>query len=59
VAEQVASTMGVPFLGAIPLDPQVAVDSDSGKPFVIENPDSPASRAFRDIVSQIEKVIEL
>jgi ATP-binding protein involved in chromosome partitioning len=57
IAEKVASSMGVPFLGAIPLDPRVAKDSDSGKPFVMENPDSPAAKAFKEIVVGIEKFV--
>jgi len=57
IAEKVASSMGVPFLGAIPLDPRVAKDSDTGKPFVMENPDSPAAKAFKEIVVGIEKFV--
>jgi ATP-binding protein involved in chromosome partitioning len=57
IAEKVATSMGVPFLGAIPLDPRVAQDSDSGKPFVMENPDSPAAKAFKNIVVGIEKFV--
>jgi ATP-binding protein involved in chromosome partitioning len=57
IAEKVASSMGVPFLGAIPLDPRVAKDSDTGKPFVMENPDSPAAKAFKEIVAGIEKFV--
>ena len=57
VAEDVALKMSVPFLGAIPLDPRIARDSDSGKPFVSENPDSAAAKAFRDIVAGIEKFV--
>ncbi len=58
IAKKVAKSMGVPFLGAIPLDPRVAKDSDSGKSFVMENPDSPAAKAFKGIVVEIEKFIE-
>jgi ATP-binding protein involved in chromosome partitioning len=58
IAEKIAKSMGVPFLGAIPLDPRVAKDSDSGKPFAMENPDSPAAKAFKGIVVEIEKFIE-
>ncbi len=58
VAERVASKMGVPFLGAIPLDPRVAQDSDSGKPFAIENPESLAAKAFGSIVKKIEKFVD-
>jgi ATP-binding protein involved in chromosome partitioning len=57
VAESVSGKMGVPFLGAIPLDPAIAKDSDSGKPFVMENPDSPAAKAFKGIVAGIEKFV--
>ena len=57
IAEKIANSMGVPFLGAMPLDPRVAKDSDSGKPFAMENPDSPAAKAFKGIVAGIEKFV--
>jgi len=47
----------VPFLGAIPLEPGVAKGSDTGKPFVMENPDSSAAKAFKVIVAGIEKFV--
>jgi ATP-binding protein involved in chromosome partitioning len=53
VGERVASTRGVPFLGSLPLDPEVAKTSDSGRPFVAENPESAAAKAFREIVKKI------
>ena len=53
VGERVASTMGVPFLGSLPLDPEAAKTSDSGRPFVAENPESAAAKAFREIVKKI------
>jgi ATP-binding protein involved in chromosome partitioning len=59
VAERVASEMGVPFLGSIPLEPKIAQNSDSGTPFVLENPDGPATKAFIGIVAEIEKFVEL
>jgi ATP-binding protein involved in chromosome partitioning len=58
VGESVASAMGVPFLGSIPLDPAVANDSDSGKPFVTDNDNNEAAYAFRGIVAEIERFIE-
>lgn len=57
VGEGIANRMGVPFLGAIPLEPGVAKASDTGKPFVMENPDSPAAKAFRAVVAGIEKFV--
>jgi ATP-binding protein involved in chromosome partitioning len=43
-----------PFLGRIPIDPQICEDSDKGVPFIIEHKDSPASKAFMGIVKKIE-----
>jgi len=57
VGESIAVKMGVPFLGAIPLEPGVAKGSDTGKPFVMENPDSSAAKAFKVIVAGIEKFV--
>jgi ATP-binding protein involved in chromosome partitioning len=48
-----AQEMGVPFLGRIPLDPQVVGSGDAGTPFVQRFAESPAARAFEDIVRQI------
>ena len=57
VGESIAAKMRVSFLGAIPLDPLIAKDSDTGKPFIIENAGSPAAKAFRDIIARIEKFV--
>lgn len=46
---KVAERMGVPFLGEIPIDSKVREGGDTGKPIVIEAPDSPAGQALRDI----------
>lgn len=44
--EKIAQEMDVPFLGRIPLDPQMVVSTDNGSPFVTTHPDSPAAKAF-------------
>jgi ATP-binding protein involved in chromosome partitioning len=36
----------VPFLGEIPMDPQVRQSGDSGLPVVLSHPESDASQAF-------------
>lgn len=51
--QKVALEMGVPFLGKIPLDPQIVSSGDEGKPFVTARPDSEASQAFLRIVGKI------
>jgi ATP-binding protein involved in chromosome partitioning len=53
VGERVASTRDVPFLRSLPLDPEVAKTSDSGRPFVAEKPETAAAKAFREIVKKI------
>jgi ATP-binding protein involved in chromosome partitioning len=56
--EAVASDMGAPFLGSIPLDPRISTDMDAGTPFINAQPDTPAARAFRAIVEKIEGFTE-
>lgn len=52
--QKVSEEMDIPFLGAIPLDPRIAADSDEGKPFVAEHPDADATKNFNKIVDLIE-----
>ena len=56
--EKVAQEYSVPFLGSIPLDPRVCEASDIGHPFIMENPDSAASKAFMEIVEKIKTYIQ-
>lgn len=51
--EKTALELGVPFLGKIPLDPQIVSSGDEGKPFIATQPDSEASKAFMEIVENI------
>ncbi len=51
--EKVALELGVPFLGKIPIDPQIVISTDEGKPFIGTQPDSEASKAFMKIVESI------
>lgn len=48
----------VPFLGAIPIDPKIVEDSDAGKPFVTQHPDSNAAKAFNSLVEKVEEIVE-
>lgn len=51
--ELAAADLGVPFLGRIPIDPQIVISGDEGKPFADNRNDSEASRAFGEIVEKI------
>jgi ATP-binding protein involved in chromosome partitioning len=52
-AERAARRLGVPFLGAIPLEQEIREESDGGAPVVSSRPDSAGARAFCDVASQI------
>jgi ATP-binding protein involved in chromosome partitioning len=56
--KKMAEETGVPFLGSIPIDPKVGVDSDKGSPFVIEHADSPAAKVFVEIVNKVESYLK-
>ncbi|MEM1343847.1 MAG: Mrp/NBP35 family ATP-binding protein [Pseudomonadota bacterium] len=48
-----AETLGLPFLGEIPLDLDIRMASDGGTPIVAEKPASPQARAFFDIAERL------
>ncbi len=52
-AEQMCKEIGVSFLGKIPLDPRIGQCCDEGRSYLTEIPDSPASRAFREIIEKL------
>jgi MinD superfamily P-loop ATPase len=43
----------VPFLGAVPLDPEIVCASDDGRPFVTQLEGSPSAAAFSAIVDAL------
>jgi len=51
--ESMARDMGVPFLGSVPIDPQVTVSGDGGQPVVQAHPHSETSKAFGRIVRSL------
>ena len=51
--EKLAVESGVPFLGAIPIDPLVRTGGDSGQPVVVSQPDSVVGKALRAAAEQI------
>jgi ATP-binding protein involved in chromosome partitioning len=50
--EQMASELGVPFLGRIPIYQAIREGSDTGIPLVIGDPESAAAAAFRSAAEQ-------
>jgi ATP-binding protein involved in chromosome partitioning len=45
-AKATAEALGAPFLGEVPIDPKLRQACDEGRPYVIEAPGSPASKAI-------------
>ena len=52
--EQMARDFDLPFLGRIPMDPQVVTAGDDGVPYLATASDSPAAQAFANVVKAIE-----
>jgi Mrp family chromosome partitioning ATPase len=51
--ELLAREMNVPFLGKIPIDPQIVTCGDSGAPYVQRFAASPAAQAFAEVVKHV------
>lgn len=51
--ERMAKETGVAFLGSIPIDPKIGVDSDKGQPFIVAQKDSAAAKAFMEVVEKV------
>jgi ATP-binding protein involved in chromosome partitioning len=51
--EEMALVADVPFLGVIPMDPDVRQGGDEGAPVVISRPDSAAAKALRGLAETI------
>ena len=51
--EKIARELRIPFLGKIPIDPGIVDSGDIGQPFILNNPDSEAAKAFGEIVAKI------
>lgn len=56
--KKMAEELGIPFLGSIPIDPKICEGADKGMPFIVEHKDSPATKAFMEIVGKIEHFLE-
>jgi ATP-binding protein involved in chromosome partitioning len=51
--EDAAKLMGVEFLGRVELDPHVRIGGDSGRPIVVDEPESVAAKSFRDLARKV------
>jgi ATP-binding protein involved in chromosome partitioning len=52
-AAEAAERLGIPYLGAVPLDASVSEAGDSGAPVTMSRPDSAAAAAFRAVAGSL------
>ncbi|MCC6650154.1 MAG: Mrp/NBP35 family ATP-binding protein [Candidatus Eisenbacteria bacterium] len=57
--ESRALAMGLPFLGAIPLHPEVRAGGDNGRPVVADQPDSPYALEMRRIAGALAQRVSI
>src|SRR4030042_1231794 len=55
--EKAAQDLKVPFLGRIPIDPEMVTDCDRGMPFVMAHPDSEATKVFGEITKRCKEYV--
>ena len=51
--EKMALAYGLEFIGRIPLDPEIRINGDAGRPFVIHSPDSQPAQQFNEIACKV------
>ena len=55
--ERAAKELHVPFLGRIPIDPQMVQNCDSGMPYVMSSPNSEATKALQNIAQLCKEYV--
>lgn len=51
--QRFAEELGIPFLGAVPFDPELADACNRGRPLVLTEPGSPTARALESVTTRI------
>jgi Mrp family chromosome partitioning ATPase len=55
--ESLAKELVLPYLGKIPLDMQITIQSDMGEPVVLSRPESAAAKAFMQLADNCHKFL--
>ncbi|MCX8085034.1 MAG: Mrp/NBP35 family ATP-binding protein [Calditerrivibrio sp.] len=56
--EKASKELNVPFLGKIPIDPEVVQLGDMGKPYVFDKPDSEVAQVFLNLAKAVVQAVE-
>ena len=51
--DRMSRELGVPFLGTIPLDPDIVTCGDQGRPLVLDKPESSAAQVYLAIATEL------
>ncbi len=57
--KEAAGRFEVPFLGEIPIDPRIREGGDTGKPILVEHPDSPAAKQFESVAGFLAQQVSI
>src|SRR5919206_3927482 len=57
--ERIARAFDVPFLGKVPLQPNVRTGGDEGQPVVMADPDSAAAQAFSEVAGAVARQVSV
>jgi len=55
--QSTAERFGVPFLGGIPLNPEIRTAADSGSPVSLLSPDSTSAQAYRQVAERVMEAV--
>jgi len=56
--KKAAEDLHVPYLGAIPLDPEMVKAGDEGRPYVLRHADTPTWKAVDAVMEKLVKLVE-
>jgi len=57
--QKAAQELNVPFLGEIPINPQIRVGGDAGKPIVIQNPECEEAKKIQEIARSMAAQVSI
>jgi ATP-binding protein involved in chromosome partitioning len=57
--QRLATSTETTYLGGIPIDQNVRIGGDTGKPIVISHPDSPVAKAFTELAEKIAQKVSV
>lgn len=58
-AEAEAKKFGIPFLGAVPLDPRIVQGGDTGQPLVLADPGASTSKILSEVAGRVAAQISI